>query len=73
MEETIKIIENYIDYYSKEYRFRQEIEKLIAAYKKLEEENKALKALKNSCPALSTTGVECEFKKSLEKLEKGIE
>lgn len=43
MEETIKIIENYIDYYSKEYRFRQEIEKLIAAYKELEEENKLLK------------------------------
>lgn len=47
------------------------IENLIKGYKELEIENKTLKAHKNGCPALSTTGVECEFKKDLEKLQEG--
>ena len=47
------------------------LENIIKEYKKLELENKTLKAHKNGCPALPTTGVECEFKKDLEKLQEG--
>ena len=37
MEENIKLIEHYMEYYSKDYVFRKAIENLIKGYKELKE------------------------------------
>lgn len=50
MEEDIKLIEHYMEYYSKDYIFRKAIENLIKGYKELEEENIKIKHLmRNPC------------------------
>lgn len=54
-----------------DYKQTKALKNLIKGYKELDIENKTLKAHKNGCPALSTTGVECEFKKDLKKLQEG--
>lgn len=78
MEEDLKVLEEMIRIYKQNrtgYFINntniEAIENLIKVYKELDIENKTLKAHKNGCPALSTTGVECEFKKDLEKLQEG--
>lgn len=39
----------------------------IQAIENLINKNRALEALKNSCPAIPTTGIECDLKKELEE------
>lgn len=80
LEEDIKILEDYIGIFKRNKsgvglaqrycnELSQAIENLLNRNKELQIENKTLKAHKNGCPALQTTGVECEFKNKLKELE----
>lgn len=71
LEEKSKELEEHSDdLLSQNEMFKDMYDEEVYKNKKLEKENARLKAHKNGCPALPTTGVECEFKKELEETNK---
>lgn len=77
--EEIKILEDYIELIKKGYcedcnelcniygTPTYPAKKISEAIENLINRNRGLEALKNSCPAIPTTGIECDLKKELEE------